>query len=390
MANTFDVIVLGLGGMGSAAAYHLSARKKRVLGIEQFTPAHERGSSHGGSRIIRQAYYEDPAYVPLVLRAYELWEQLERDSSSEFLQITGGLAIGPVGSTIVAGTLVSATEHNLPYEVLESSQLRQRYPALNPRPGDTAVYEARAGFLRPEAAVRAHLQQASRCGAELHFEEKAVKWEADSSGSGVRVITSAGAYEADRLIIAPGAWAPDILADLKIPFDIRRHVMCWFDASDRADLFLPQRFPVYIWDVDGTDVFYGFPATDGIESGVKAAMHTGGRHCTAETIDRLVQPSDVEELRAHLARFIPALNGPLLKAATCMYALTPDEHFVLSLHPLHSQIAVAAGFSGHGFKFTSVIGEVLAELVTTGATRYPIALFSPARFNQRRSASSFE
>lgn len=380
MSNTFDVIVLGLGGMGSAAAYHLASRGERVLGIEQFAPAHDEGSSHGASRIIRQAYYEDPAYVPLVLRAYELWEKLELDSASDLLRITGGLAIGPPGSAVVQGTIASANAHNLPYEVLDSGELRRRYPVLNPRPDETAVYELRAGFLRPEACVRAHLALAARYGADLHFEECVQEWAATSSRNGVRVATTSGTYEADRLIISPGAWAPALLSELNIPFDIRRHVMCWFRPLTSAESFFPDRFPVYLWETDGEHVFYGFPATGVIDEGIKVAMHTGGDRCTPDTIEREISDRDIEELRAQLSRFIPSLNGSVVTAATCMYTLTPDEHFILSVHPDHLQVAVAAGFSGHGFKFTSVIGEILADLATESETPHSIALFSPERF----------
>jgi len=367
--------------MGSAAAYHLASRGKRVLGLEQFSPAHDKGSSHGESRIIRQAYYEDPAYVPLVLRAYELWEKLEHDSKNDLLRITGGLMIGPPDSAIVQGTIASARAHNLAYEVLDSCELRRRYPVFHPRRDDAAVYELRAGFLRPEACVSAHLAQAACHGADLRFEECVQEWSAISSHDGVRVITTSGTYEADRLVVGAGAWAPSLLAELNIPFDVRRHVMCWFHPVGNTESFLPERFPVYLWEVDSHDVFYGFPITGKITEGVKAAVHTGGDRCTPVTVERQVSNSDVEELRSLFRRFIPSLDGPVSAAATCMYTLTPDEHFVVSLHPKHPQVAIAAGFSGHGFKFTSVMGEILADLATTGSTRYPIALFSPGRFS---------
>jgi len=364
--------------MGSAAAFHLAARNKRVLGIEQFTRAHDKGSSHGDSRIIRQAYYEDPAYVPLVQRAYELWEKLERDSGEKLLRITGGLMIGEVGSRLLTGSIASAVQHHLPYEVLDRRAVAERYPVLKLRESDAAVFETRAGYVRPEAAVRAHLQQAELHGANIHFEEKVLHWEVAPSGS-VRVTTDRAVYEADQLVISPGAWAPDLLAELGIPFVIRRHVMGWFASSDHAG-FSPDRFPIYMWDVDTTSVFYGFPATGPASEGVKVAMHSGGEICTATTINRTITRYDEDELRQHLARFIPALDGPLLRAATCLYTLTPDEHFVLSLHPRHPQVAVAAGFSGHGFKFSSAVGEVLADLVTQGSSPLPLQLFSPARF----------
>ncbi len=377
--QNYDAIVIGLGGMGSAAAYHLAARGKRVLGIDRYTGAHDKGSSHGDSRIIRQAYHENPAYVPLVQRAYQLWEQLESDTASDLLRLTGGLMIGPPGSSVVSGTIASATGHSLPYQELDANELKRRYPVLNPRPDEHAVFELRAGFLRPEAAVCAHLEMAVRCGAELHFEEQVESWYAKTSTLGVEVTTSRGIYSADHLVVAPGAWAPDLLRDLAVPFEIRRHVMLWFQPAD-IEPFSPERFPIYIWDVNGVDCFYGFPATDGPNEGVKAAMHSGGDRCTAGTIDRTISERDVTELRSYLTRFIPALDACVGKAAACMYTLTPDEHFVLALHPAYPQVAIAAGFSGHGFKFTSVVGEVLADLATEGTTAHPISLFSPARF----------
>ncbi len=385
--QTFDVIVLGLGGMGSAAAFHLASRGQQVLGLDQYTEAHDKGSSHGASRIIRQAYHEDPAYVPLVQRAYELWERLQLDTGAELLHLTGGLMIGRAQSSVVEGTIASATQHSLPYELLDAHELKQRYPVLHPRPDDIAVYEIRAGFLRPEMCVRAHLQQAARHGADLHFGERVTNWEAHPSGSGVQVTTDRGSYEAGRLVIAPGAWAPALLNGLGIAFEIRRHVMCWFQPVGDTRPFLPDRFPIYMWDIDGHNIFYGFPATDDAGSGVKAAIHSGGDPCTPETLRHAPADHHIEELRTYLARFIPQLNGPLLNAVPCMYTLTPDEHFVISLHPDYPQVSIAAGFSGHGFKFTSVVGEILADLAIAGRTHHSIALFSPQRFAHQRSSA---
>jgi sarcosine oxidase len=379
-ANTYDLIVLGLGGMGSAAAYHLAARGKRVLGLERFGAAHDRGSSHGDSRIIRQAYHEHPNYVPLARSAYELWERLERESGASILRRTGGLMLGLPGSSVVEGTIRSATEYQLPFEVLGAEELRRRFPVLHPRPEELGVYEAAAGYVRPEAAIEAHLQLAARHGAELHFHEPVLRWTAHASGDGVVVETGVAQYEAGRLVVAPGAWAPEILADLEIPFDVRRHVMCWFQPMTEAARFQPEQFPIYVWDVDGRHCFYGLPATGGVGDGVKAAMHSGGEHCTAAGVDREIHDADIAEVRDCLQRFIPSLNGELLRTTTCMYTLTPDEHFVVAVHPRHSQVCVAVGFSGHGFKFTSVMGEILADLAIDGTTRHPIAFLSPKRF----------
>ncbi|QNI31067.1 N-methyl-L-tryptophan oxidase [Alloacidobacterium dinghuense] len=383
MAETYDVIVIGLGGMGSAAAYHLARRGKRVLGLERFTPAHDRGSSHGSSRIIRQAYHENPGYVPLVLRSYELWEQLERDTQAQLLTIAGGLYLGTEDSDVVQGSLRSAREHNLAHELLDQKEIRRRFPVLHPRAEDCAVYETQAGFLRPEAAVAAHLGLATRGlamqgGAALHFEEPVSNWQITNGGA-VRVTTAKGTYEAGHLVIAPGAWAESLLK-LSLPLHVRRHVMAWFDPPEGIADFSPDCFPIYIWRTGADTVFYGFPATDCEHCGVKAAMHSGGDICTAETIERKYQARDIAEIREQLAAYIPALNGRLLHAATCMYTMTPDEHFIVSRHPDYAQVSVACGFSGHGFKFAPVIGEVLADLAIEGRTKWPIDFLSAERF----------
>ncbi|HEU5088969.1 MAG TPA: N-methyl-L-tryptophan oxidase, partial [Roseiflexaceae bacterium] len=246
--STFDVIVLGLGGMGSATAYQLAKRGQRVLGLERFGPAHANGSSHGKSRIIRQAYFEDPAYVPLLLRAYELWEETEREAGEELLTITGGLMIGSPTSRTISGSLRSAQQHGLYHEMLDAADIRRRYPPLRPEPGVVALYERKAGFLRPEASVAAHLRLAERYGAELHFDEPALSWEARPDG--VRVSTARGVYEASRLVVSVGPWAPEILADLGLPLVIERNVLVWFEPIGGREPFLPDRFPIYIWEVD--------------------------------------------------------------------------------------------------------------------------------------------
>jgi sarcosine oxidase len=379
MAKTFDAIVIGLGGVGSAAACHLATRSRRVLGLERYTPAHDRGSSHGSSRIIRQAYHEDPGYVPLALRAYELWEKLEHDTDSQLLTITGGLFVGTETSDVVQGSLRSAREHNLAWEFLDASEIRQRFPVLYPQADDCAVYETKAGFLRPEAAVAAHLGLAAQQGAALHFEEPVSDWTVTETGT-VRVTTARDVYEAAHLVIAPGAWANDLLKLRPLSLQVRRHVMAWFDPVDGIAPFAPDRFPIYIWEARNDVIFYGFPATDCEHCGVKAAIHSGGDVCTPDSIERRILAPDIAEIREQLAAHIPALNGKLLHAETCMYTMTPDEHFVVSPHPDYSQVTIACGFSGHGFKFTSVLGEVLADLVLLGRSKHRIDFLSARRF----------
>jgi sarcosine oxidase len=385
MTAEFDVIVVGLGAMGSAAAGHLAGRGARVLGLERYTPAHDKGSSHGRSRIIRQAYFEHPAYVPLLLRAYELWEQLERDAGRRLLTLTGGLMIGLPDSPVVTGSIRSAQEHGLPYETLDASEIRRRFPPFNPGPQVVALYEAQAGVLDPESCIQAQIDRAARRGAALHFEEPAIAWEAGASGDRVRVITARGAYEAARLILAPGAWAPALLADLGLPLAVERQVLYWFEPTGGAELFQPQRFPIWIWEVGPDLDLYGFPAQDGPPGGVKVAFYRTGDEgtCTPETIDRAVHPAEIGRMRAALAACLPSLNGELRATMTCMYTNTPDQHFVIGTHPRHPQVVIASPCSGHGFKFASVVGEILADLALDGATRHPIGLFDIGRFALR-------
>ena len=377
---THDVIVAGLGGMGSAAAYELAGRGKKVLGLERFSPAHDRGSSHGRSRIIRQAYFEGAEYVPLLLRAYELWEQLERETGHELMTLTGGLMIGREDGDLVSGSVASADEHDLPYELLDVGEMRRRFPAYAPGPDTVALYEERAGFVRPEETVKAHLDLAGSSGADLRFEEPVLSWEATDGG--VRVETPESVYEAERLVISPGAWAPRLLASLGLPLEVTRQVMFWFEPTNGLEPFLPARFPIFIWEPDDGNMFYGFPAQDD-DRGVKAAFfRAGGSPTDPETIDREVREEEADFLRGYLAEHVPELAGRCLDARACMYTNTPDEHFVISLHPEHPQVAVACGFSGHGYKFCSVVGEILADLATEGSTPHPIDLFSPARLDR--------
>ncbi|GAA3783298.1 N-methyl-L-tryptophan oxidase [Streptomyces phyllanthi] len=379
MPASYDVIVVGLGGMGSAAAYHLAARGRRVLGLERFGPAHNLGSSHGGSRIYRQAYFEDSAYVPLLLRAHELWEKLAVDSGREVFIETGGLMIGRESSAAFAGTLDSARRWDLDHEVLTAADIRRRFPTFRPAAEDVGFHERRAGVALPEATVTAHLELAQAHGAELHFAEGVLGWEADGPGRKAWVVTDRGAYTADRLVIAPGAWASKLLPDLGVNVTVERQVMYWFQPESGVGPFSADRHPVYIWeDPDGTRI-YGFPALDGAEGGAKVAFFRKGVPSDPDSLDRRIHPDEITAMSEYLRTRIPTLPGSFLKAAACMYANTADEHFVVSQHPDHPRVTVACGFSGHGFKFVPVVGEILADLATEGTTKHSIALFDPRR-----------
>jgi len=373
----YDAIVAGLGGMGSAAAYHLASRGKKVLGLERHAPAHDKGSSHGESRIIRQAYFEGAEYVPLLFRAYELWEELEEETGEDLVTLCGGLMIGPEDGELVSGSVASADEHSLPYEMLDSSELKRRFPVFEPGPETVALFEKRAGFVRPEAALRTHLDRAAALGAELRFGEPVLSWEA--TGSGARVRTEGGVYEAERLVVSAGAWAGELLSDLGLPLGVTRQILFWFRPRGGIQAFAPDLLPIWIYEPDDGNMFYSFPAVDGANTVKAAFFRADGTPTDPNTIDRVVHDDEVDFIRSYLGRHVPAMDGELVEAKTCMYTNTPDQHFVVSAHPDYPQVLVAAGFSGHGYKFCSVIGEILADLAVEGGTRHPVGLFSPAR-----------
>jgi sarcosine oxidase len=373
-AERYDAIVLGLGGMGSATVYHLARRGRRVLGLEQFTPAHDRGSSHGESRIIRQAYFESPVYVPLLLRAYELWRELERETGRELLRITGGLMIGPPESTIVRGSLESARRYGLAHRLLDATEIRREFPVFHVTT-EAGLYEEAAGALFPEECVLAHLDRAAALGAELRFETPVESWRPVDGG--VAVVAGGRTVHADRLIVTAGSWAGRMLADLALPLEVERNVVYWFVPGATPVAFAPGRFPIFIWDHPSFPL-YGLPDLRG--EGVKVGLHHSDQIVDPDRLPRDVGDDEVATVRVRLREQIPALDGRLNRTAVCMYTNTPDEHFVVGLHPRLPRVAIAAGFSGHGFKFSCAIGEVLAELAIDGVTRHPIAPFSPNRF----------
>lgn len=370
----YDVIVVGLGGMGSAAAYHLAHRGARVLGLEQFGVAHDQGSSHGKTRVIRQAYYEGPDYVPLLLRAYDLWHALEREAGTTLLTTTGALYLGTPESPGVAGAELSARTHHIPFEMLSAEEIRTRYPVISPRPGHVGLYEFQAGFLVPEQCVATHADLARRRGADLRFNEPVASWTAGRDGVSVR--TSRGTYEGGHLVVTAGPWTTQVLQDLALPIRVERVVMYWFEPRGRREEFM--RLPIYAWTVDDVQT-YGFPYLAG--QGLKVAFHQVFQEVTTpQTIRREVGEDETARMRSHLAEFMPEAAGRLVAAATCMYSNTPDSHFIIDRHPAHARVALACGFSGHGFKFASVVGEVLADLAVRGETSQPIGLFALSRF----------
>ncbi len=373
MSRTYDAIVLGVGGMGSAACLELARRGCRVLGLEQFPLAHARGSSHGHTRIIRTAYYEHPSYVPLLRAAFAKWHELEQLTGRHLLTECPCLNVGMPGSELVEGVRASVREHGLAAE--ELTDVSRRYPPFAFPADHAGVLEHAAGFLYVEDCVRAQLDAAVSLGAEVRAEEPAREWKV--VGDGVEVTTDRGTYHAAKLVVTAGAWATRLLADLGVPLAVMRQTLLWFDAGGRAADFRRDRFPIFIADVPGGP-FYGLPAVD--RFGVKVARHYGAPELPdPDGVSWEVTDADVAAVRPLLDRYLPGL-GPLTKGQVCMYTVTPDRHFVTDVHPRHPQVAVACGFSGHGFKFAPVVGEVLADLALAGTTPHGVGLFSATRF----------
>jgi sarcosine oxidase len=376
-----DVIVIGLGAMGSAAAYHLARRGARVLGVDRFAPGHANGSSHGDTRIIRELYYEHPCYVPLVRRAYGLWTDLADESETSLLHITGALMMGAPDSTLLTGCRRSAIEHGVPFDTLSADEIRRRFPAMDPPDAFTGLWDTGAGYLEPETAVRAHLRLAERHGATLRFDERVTGWEADDSG--VAVTTTVGRYHADSLVLTAGAWTAQLVPDLALPLLVERQVLLWLDPelpTGSPDPFAFERFPIYLCEYAQDRAVYGFPR---LASGVKAGVHHEGElGADPDGIRRTIDDADIAHVRHALRTGVsPLLAGSPVRAhTTCLYTDTPDTHFVIDSHPAHANVLIVSACSGHGFKFASAIGEASADLVTDQPTAVSLAPFTIARF----------
>ena len=356
MAERWDVIVTGLGAMGSAAARELARRGLRVLGLDRYAPPHAHGSTHGRTRIIREAYFEHPAYVPLVQRAERLWVELEREVGEQLFVRTGGLMIGPKEGELVRGARASAEEHGLPHELLTSSEVRQRFPGLAPDPDAVALLEPRAGVLFPEACVRGMLSSAARHGADLRTGEPMLTWRAERGE--VRVATAIGEHVADRLVLALGPWLPEFLNGAQIQLTIERQMQHWFTPRTNAERFSADTLPIALWET-ADRMFYTIPD---FGDGVKIAVHHDGETTDPQRVRRTINEQEDASARALVERFLPDAAGELRDRAVCLYTNTADQHFVIDHHPLHHEVVIASPCSGHGFKFATVVGEIVAKL----------------------------
>jgi sarcosine oxidase len=365
---TYDAIVIGCGGMGSAALFELARRGRRVLGLEQFPAVHERGSSHGHTRVIRTAYYEHSDYVPILRRTWERWYELEQLAGKPLLVETGCLSIGPADGELVAGVRAAARRHGLALEARDPAPFRVP-------DGFDSVYEAKAGYLMVEECVRAHLERAVALGAELRTEEPVREWSAD--GDAVVVRTDRDTYRGAKLVVTAGAWATRLLADLGVPLTVMRQTMLWFEPKE-PERFRRDRFPVFLYE-SPRGAFYGMPMIDA--RGVKVARHYGAPELPSpDGVDWTTSDADEAPVREFLSESVGAAIGRCTTRQACQYTLTPDRHFVIDRHPANANVAVAAGFSGHGFKFAPVVGEILADLTESGTTRWPIGFLRATRF----------
>ena len=376
--GTYDVIVVGVGGMGSATVYELASRGLRVLGLERFDIPHDMGSSHGVHRIIRMAYFEDPSYVPLLRRAYERWRELEVAGGEQLLYITGGVDAGPEDGEVFAGSLQSCIEHDLPHEVLTSTELSRRFPGVRIPAESMAVYQPDGGFVLAERSIVNHVFGALERGAEVRAREPVLEW--SSNGDRVRVETPRGSYEAGALVVTGGAWAGPLVPSLHHLVVPERQVLGWFQPSN-PPIFGAKHFPVVIGDFD-EGLYYALPVF-GVPGVKVGRYHHQDETTTGDDLRRECDDEDEALLRSGLGRYFPEADGPVLSMKACMFTNTPDGHFIIDALPDTPNVFVAAGFSGHGYKFCGVIGEIMADLATRGETPHDISLFRLDRFESR-------
>jgi sarcosine oxidase len=344
--------------MGALSAWRLASRGARVIGFERFRPGHDRGSSHGDTRIFRTAYFESPEYVPLLQRAHQLWRQVEQETGAELLTMTGGLAIGPADGELVSGVLRSARENQLPHRLFDPSEMNRLHPQHRLEPGDVAVRDEEAGFLRPERAVAAAAARAEALGARLMTDTEVTAIKA--ADGGVIIETSRGRFAAGRALVAAGAWTSKLLPQLGLPLEVERQVMAWLSVDD-PDSFSPQRFPVFIRELAGGRFRYGFPTTDG--RSIKLAVHHEGTGADPDSIDREVEDADLLPLREFAREKLRGVTGEVVDARVCMYTNTPDERFLATSPIGLPGVTVLSACSGHGFKFASVLGELMADWI---------------------------
>lgn len=382
----FDVIVIGLGAMGSAATYQLAKGGAKVLGIDRFEPPHASGSSHGDTRITRRANFEGDEYVPLASRSHEIWRDIERQTGARLFTANGCLIYGSTGhpggmhgaGNATSGTIAVAKRCGIAHEELDAAALARRFPQFRYGAGDIGVLETDAGFLLPEACVETQIRLAKSHGAMVRTGERMLRF--DATAGGVAVTTDKGTYEARTLVLTAGPWIGELLPEHAETFKVYRQVLYWFKTSGPITDFEPARLPVFVHDLPGGATYYGFPAIDGPDGGIKIAREEYRSTASPDTIERRVSPQEVADMFALVSPHIPQLTPECVRTATCMYTVTPDSKFVIDRHPSHENVIIASPCSGHGFKHSAAIGEALAQLAMTGKSDIDLSPFSLKRF----------
>lgn len=372
----YDAIVVGVGGVGSAALFHLAQRGATVLGLDRFAPGHDRGSSHGRSRLISRAYQEHPDYVPLVNRAWELWAELAEKRDCELIKPAGLVRVGPKDGEVLTGVRASAQQHSVPIEEWDAAEGAKHLPGFRIPEDLHCLFEKDAGILDVEKCVEGYAEEAIQLGAELRIGATVRNWSA--KGSGVTVETESGQFTAKSLVVTAGPWAKDLLLDLCIPFEVRRKPAYWYE-TETEHYGLDKGCPAFLYDLPG-GVFYGVPEID--EKGVKVAEHSAGlRVPDPLAVDRGLDTQDQKRVEAFLEQYLPGVKRRCTHHMVCMYTMSPDNHFVVDKHPETPNVVFSAGLSGHGFKFASVLGEAMADLVLAGKTDLPIDFLACDREN---------
>ena len=364
--------------MGSSASFHLATKGLKVLTLERFGLNHKHGSSHGGTRIIRQAYAEDPRYVPLVRSAFVSWAELEKESGRALMKLTGGLMIGVDDGGLVGDTERSAREHSLPLKIMSGREVNSEFPAFKLAEDRTAAFEETAGVLFPEECMSAFVEEATKAGCEFRFGEVVSGWSGGVQGLHVR--TARDTYAVDELVVCAGPWTGELLGGL-IPLECERQVPLWFDPHG-STRFSPGEMPIFVSEEKDRRMFYGIPE---FGNGVKVAVHHGGKIVQPDSVDRIVTEGDIAPVRDFVAGSLPGLGPEPMASTTCLYTNTPDSNFVVDFHPEDRRVVVLSACSGHGFKFAPVIGDIAADLLLEGKTRHDISFLSAGRFSRPRS-----
>ncbi len=375
----YDVIVIGVGSMGSATCYHLAKRGAKVLGLEQFDIAHDKGSHAGESRLIRMAYFEHPDYVPLLESAYHLWDELENESGEHLFHKTGIYYAGPENGFLMSGIEESSRLYNIPVDKMNRDEVSNKWPQFKISDDLIELFEKDAGFVRPELSIETLTNLAKKHGADILTGEKALYWKVEDNV--VKVKTGKNEYQGNRMIITAGAYAHEILGEYTPDLKVTQQLLAWFDVRDEESFTLGN-FPCFGME-EAKGLFYGFPILpfDGLSSGLKIAYHYPGSEIAPDQILNFNSSSEEVRLRGLFDKYFNKELGKLLNVKACMYTFSSDDHFIINELPgFEDNVTIATGFSGHGFKFIPVVGEILTDLTLEGKTNHPIDFLNVSRF----------